>query len=734
MDTSCAPQGPKLLGPSNSGRPKMPSFLRVPGAARVKNKRPSAVQITAEQILLEARDQRGTELRPPKRKIVDSEELAERRVRKRKEFEDMVRRAASPSVWLKYARWEESQRDMARSRSVFERALDTFAHRDHTLWLNYAEFEMRNRSVKHARNVWDRAVAVLPLVDQLWYKYIHMEELLGAVTNARQVFERWTRWARGPARRAGAAAWKSFVKFELRYGEVGRARDIYERLVREQPRPGAFVQYAKFEMKHGEVSRARRVYEQAMDVLDPEDEDAELLLLSFANFVETHKEVDRARAIYRFGLDRLPMAKTKELYSNYLAFEKMFGDQKRIEDTLMMKKRLLYEDEVTSNPLNYDGWFDYLRLEESLGNKDRIKEVYKRAVSNVPPAEEKRYWKRYIYIWIMRALFEEIDAQDVEQARAVYRDCLKQIPHRKFTFAKVWLMAAQFEIRQKNLKSARQILGNAIGMAPKGKIFKKYIEFEMQLGNIDRCRILYEKFIEWDPSNCYAWLKYAEMEKNLRETDRARTIFELAIAQPALDTPELLWKEYLNFEKDENELGRTRELYERLLDKTKHLKVWISYADFEASAGLRNEDTGCEKSKNAIKNQDSLMERVQRSRAVFERAFDYFSNSAPELQEEMSILLKEWLGKEISFGGIGDVSLVQSKTLRKVMRKRPIPTEEHCSRRFDELADGMVADEVGMTPKIMKAAYEWKKRKSGGFDTSQSLTDIPKWHDTAGVF
>jgi crooked neck len=65
-------------------------------------------------------------------------------------------------------------------------------------------------------------------------------------------------------------------------------------------------------------------------------------------------------------------------------------------------------------------------------------------------------------------------------------------------------------------------------MAPKGKIFKKYIEIELYLGNFDRCRTLYEK--------------YAELEKNLSETDRARSIYELAIAQPALDTPEVLWK------------------------------------------------------------------------------------------------------------------------------------------------------------------------------------------------
>lgn len=79
------------------------------------------------------------------------------------------------------------------------------------------------------------------------------------------------------------------------------------------------------------------------------------------------------------------------------------------------------------------------------------------------------------------------------------------------------------------------------------QIFKKYIEIELQLGNIDRCRKLYEKYLEWTPENCYAWCKYAELERSLAETERARAIFELAIAQPALDMPELLWKVHIKF-------------------------------------------------------------------------------------------------------------------------------------------------------------------------------------------
>ena len=36
--------------------------------------------------------------------------------------------------------------------------------------------------------------------------------------------------------------------------------------------------------------------------------------------------------------------------------------------------------------------------------------------------------------------------------------------------------------------------------------------------------------------------RYAELERSLGESDRARAIYELAIGQPVLDMPEVLWK------------------------------------------------------------------------------------------------------------------------------------------------------------------------------------------------
>ena len=44
-------------------------------------------------------------------------------------------------------------------------------------------------------------------------------------------------------------------------------------------------------------------------------------------------------------------------------------------------------------------------------------QVYERAIANVPPVVEKRYWRRYIYLWINYALFEELQAEDAQRTR-----------------------------------------------------------------------------------------------------------------------------------------------------------------------------------------------------------------------------------------------------------------------------------------------------------------------------
>ena len=94
-------------------------------------------------------------------------------------------------------------------------------------------------------------------------------------------------------------------------------------------------------------------------------------------------------------------------------------------------------------------------------------------------------WRRYIYLWVMYALFEETEMGDIERTREVWKACLEIIPHKKLTFAKIWIYFAHFEIRQKNLSEARKILGAGIGRAPKDKLFRKGLKMLHGFGSVD---------------------------------------------------------------------------------------------------------------------------------------------------------------------------------------------------------------------------------------------------------
>uniref|UniRef100_A0A8C7PZV2 Crooked neck-like protein 1 n=1 Tax=Oncorhynchus mykiss TaxID=8022 RepID=A0A8C7PZV2_ONCMY len=620
---------------------------RIPKVAKVKNKAPAEVQITAEQLLREAKE-RELELLPPppKQKITDEEELNDYKLKKRK------------------------------------RALDV-DHRNIALWLKYAEMEMKNRQVNHARNIWDRAITILPRVNQFWYKYSYMEEMLGNIAGCRQVFERWTEWE------PEEQAWHSYINFELRYKEVDKLLNS-SALVIVHPDVKNWIKYARFEEKHGYIAHGRKVFERSVEFFGEEHVN-ENLFVAFARFEEKQKEFERVRVIYKYALDRIPKHQAQELFKFYTVFEKKFGDRRGIEDVIVSKRRFQYEEEVKASPHNYDAWFDYLRLVESDADPDTAREVYERAIANIPPIQEKRHWRRYIYLWINYALYEELEVKDPERTRQVYQACLDLIPHKKFTFAKIWLLYGQFEIRQKNLQAARRGLGTAIGKCPKNKLFKGYIELELQLREFDRCRKLYEKYLEFAPENCTTWIKFSELETILGDTERARAIFELAIGQPRLDMPEVLWKSYIDFEIEQEEFDNTRGLYQRLLQRTQHVKVWISYAQYELSI-----DTS---------------DRLQRCRGIFEEGNKGLRSC--EEKEERLMLLESWKEFEQEFGSDTTRERVKKLLPEKVKKRRKLTAEDGSDAGWEEYYDYIFPEDAANQPnlKLLAMAKMWKRQQ-----------------------
>jgi len=679
---------------------------------QVKNKQPAPMQITAEQILREARErQEDDAFQAPAQKVMDPEELAVYRLQQRKHFEDRLRmNRMAIGAWLKYAAFEEAQRDFERCRSVYERALDV-DHRNTTIWLKYAEMEMRNRHINAARNVWDRAVTLMPRMDQFWFKYIYMEEMLGNIPGARALFDRWCDWE------PDDHAWTSYVRLEVRANQPERARAVFERYVGCHNLPRAWIKWAKFEEKRAMTAYARAVYEAALQELDERDHTEELYI-AFAQFEERSKEGERARVIYKYALDRLPRSQAQELNKKYVQFEKQHGDRKGIESVVTAKKRFQYEESVKKDPYLYDAWFDYARLEESCveeegGNLDRARDVFERAIANIPPAPDKRLWRRYIYLWLKYAIFEELTAKDTARTRQVLAEARRIVPHAHFTFAKLWVHSAHFEVRQGKVDAARKLLGFSIGRCPKDKLFKEYIQLELQLGEVDRCRALYQKYLQWSPETCAAWTSFAELEASLGELERTRAIYDLAITQTSLDMPEQLWKSYIDFEISQQEWDRTRALYRNLLDRTKHVKVWLSYAQFEADAVASAEDVD-ENDSEAIA--EATLKALDAASEIFDEADRTFRDTGQK--EERVLILEGWRDMALS---AGDEERAESLALRmpkRVKRKRQITGDDGEAAGWEEFYDYIFPEEEAKKPslKILEMAHKWKKQKTDGDD------------------
>jgi len=654
--------------------------------AKVRNTAAASIQVSAEQLIAEAQAHRTDEIKAPKQWIQDEEELSDYKLRRRKEFEDSVRRQRIHiGNWLKYAKWEESIGDIINARSVYERSLEVDP-RNTTIYLKYVEMEMKHKFINHARNIWERACKTLPMVEQFWYKYSYMEEILGNYANAREIFQKWMTW------KPSKNAWWSYLKFEERMGEIENCRKVLREFIDAYPEVETYVKAAKFEERLRNRENAREYYQLAIKELGKKALD-EKFFMQFINFEKRNKETERVRVLYQFALQHIPKEKAKNLYDSYIQFEKEHGTRDSIEDVILNKRRHLFESQISKNPLNYDDWFDYTRLEENSDEPERAREIYERAISNIPPSEEKNYWKRYIFLWLNYAVYEELTMKSAERAKNIYQKAIEIIPHEKFTFSKLWIQYAQFLIRQKDLDSARKIYGYSIGKCPREKIFKSYIEMELKLGNIDRCRKIYEKYIEVFPEISNAWIQYAQLEISLEEFDRARAIYDIAVEQN-LDMPENVWKSYIDMEIALNDFVRARKLYKRLMLKSKHIKVWLSYVTFE----------------------DSIDEKSN-ARTIYSDAYNYFKEQG--MTEERVIILDSWLKFENENGKKEHIDFVKAKMPKRVKKRRKIivPTENNEKQGeeagWDEYFDYIFPDDQGdkRNLKILEMAYKWKQEQ-----------------------
>ena len=162
-------------------------------------------------------------------------------------------------------------------------------------------------------------------------------------------------------------------------------------------------------------------------------------------------------------------------------------------------------------------------------------------------------------------------------------------------------------------------------------------------------------------------------------------------------------KAFIDFEIEEGEASNARKLYERLLDKTSHVKVWISYAQFEAG---------------------EIGEGIAKARTILEKAYTELKEEG--LKEERVLLLDAWRALEQQKGDAESVIAVEKRLPRRVKRKRMRKDDDGNDLGWEEYFDYQFPDdddEGTSNLKILEMAAKWKKDHNDDDDDSDEDSD-----------
>lgn len=175
--------------------------------------------------------------------------------------------------------------------------------------------------------------------------------------------------------------------------------------------------------------------------------------------------------------------------------------------------------------------------------------------------------------------------------------------------------------------------------------------------------------------------------------------------------PEVLWKAYIDFEIEEGEREAAMALYERLIALSGHVKVWISYATFEAEpipvprAEREEEEDEDEEAEQKMVPGDPV-----RARQVFERGYKDLKSKG--LKDERVALLQVWKTFEEQHGTEADVKKVEGM-MPTVGKKRQM--DQETGQMVEDWELVFPDDERENNPtsfKFLQMAHMWKQQQA----------------------
>ncbi|KAL0207138.1 hypothetical protein P9112_012849 [Eukaryota sp. TZLM1-RC] len=446
------------------------------------------IQITAEQILLEAFErQADIYFRPAREEITDEVDLADYLVRRRREFEETVGRSPNKiRGWIEYASWELSMQDLRRMRSVMERSLISL-YTEPKLWLVYAELELKAGQLDASVKVFERATRTLPRVDKLWIVYVDvLRRAKVDLEQRRGVFESWMSW------HPPNSAWLMYAEFEMTCGDVSNARKVLDRMINERRNLTSYRDAISFEkFKMNDTKRAALLAKAGIEDDVSKALDDVAIFWELAGLETDLGNYTEARSIYKFALDNVSLEKKQKIGRKWVAFERKFGRSDDVDYVCMLAKRFYCQSKYQSNPYDYDAIFDWILIEQEIGDHTSIVDLFENLLTK-PPNFESPCYQRYLFIWIYYANFLELKLNDAISAQKIYNKAIESVPLSKVSVPYLLKSFGLFYVRHKQLEKFRQLMELALSHRVDQMVISFWADVELSLGNSKKAQKIKE--------------------------------------------------------------------------------------------------------------------------------------------------------------------------------------------------------------------------------------------------
>ncbi|PIA42629.1 hypothetical protein AQUCO_02000224v1 [Aquilegia coerulea] len=327
---------------------------------------------------------------------------------------DPIKAVGKPhTLWVNFAKLHEERGDTCNAREIFEKGtqiqyntVDDLAK----VWCEWIQFERRHKNFEGALELVSRATAEPSLeVKQrvaakgsmpvqmklhkslrLWTLYAELQECLGTLESVRSVYDHIL-----DLKIATPQLVLMYASFLEEHKFFEDSYKIYERGTQMFKFPHVadiwMTYISKFVERYGnkKLERARDMFDRALAMAPAEY--AKPLYLKYAELEEEFGLAKRAMLVYDQAVKHVPDSEKMSIYNIYIACAaKFFG---------VCKTREIYELAINSGLPDKDikvMWMKYAELENSLGEIDRVRAIYKFASQLADQQYDTDFWKNWL--------------------------------------------------------------------------------------------------------------------------------------------------------------------------------------------------------------------------------------------------------------------------------------------------------------------------------------------------